>query len=886
MTDIAAAGPIGRSCRTSLRHAVAVGLLMMVAGLAHAETPPQAFDIPAGTLIGALDRFGEQSGLQVSYDVELLKGKRAPAVNGKLSADAALTQLLKGSGLRSGFINERTVVIKKVEAVPPAKPPAPARPAGSEKQAGASAPEPTMLDTMTVTGTRIRGGAAASPMITIDAENIREEGFSDLGEVIRSLPQNFNGGQNPGAVSSSSQLGNVANGNLTGGSGLNLRGLGPDASLTLLNGRRMAYGGSAQSVDISAIPVEAVERIEIVPDGASAVYGSDAVAGVGNVILKRDFEGVTVGARYGDAANGGMTSRDYTVTAGTTWSSGGIIATYKDTSVDPIYADQRDYAANLPNPYSIYPGSDARSGLVSAHQSLGDAFEFKLDALRTERDQVYDTGYGSIYYHYAPRTTTDLVSPTLEFLTANDWLLSFGATWGKDETQNDADIVTLATGTSTPAIRTFYGNESRTYEFGAEGPLFALKGGDARLAVGAGYRTNSLLIEIQTVGRTAADGDESSRFAYAELSLPLISPDPTTSTGQSLMLTAALRGEDYDSFGSVNTPKLGLVYGPSADVTLKASWGRSFKAPTLSQRYSPQYAYLTPARNFGVTTPADATVIGTNGGNADLGPERARTWTASLAFHPQALPGLEAELTWFDIDYTDRVVMPIANSAESFTNPIYAQFVVLAPTLEQQAAVIANSIFANQSGAPYDPDKVVGMSFNTYVNASRQRVRGIDLSASYGQDLGDGHLMLSGSASWLDSSQQTLSGQRSQDLSGSIYNPAKLNARLGAVWNQGGFTASTFANYTGGVEENFWASGGTFKTASFTTFDATLLYRTDGQSGLWSGLEFSLSAQNLFNRDPSLFSVIPAYAPYVPLYDATNTSVIGRFVSLSVSKHW
>ncbi len=433
-------------------------------------------------------------------------------------------------------------------------------------------------------------------------------------------------------------------------------------------------------------------------------------------------------------------------------------------------------------------------------------------------------------------------------------------------------------------IRTGYGNESRTYEFGAEGPLFALQGGDARLAVGAGYRTNSLLINIYRAGRIAADGDESSRFAYAELNLPLIGPDTGIAGVQRLMLTAAVRGEDYDSFGSVTTPKLGLVYGPHPDFTLKASWGKSFKAPTLSQRYALQYAYLDSARYFGGTGyEADATVLSTNGGNRNLDPERARAWTASLAFHPEALPGLDAELTWFDIDYTDRVVMPIGNSAEVLSNPIYSEFVVYSPTAEQQADVIANSIFTNYAGAPYDPGKVFAMFFNTYVNAARQRIRGIDLSGSYGLDLGDGRLTVRGSASWLDSSQQTTSAQSNYDLAGTIYNPAKLNARVGAVWSQGGFTASTFANYTGGVREDFWSAGIAEKTASFTTFDATLQYRTGEQAGVWSGLEFSLSAQNLFNRDPSLFAYTSVY---VPRYDATNTSVIGRYLSVSVSKHW
>src|SRR3546814_8486900 len=102
-------------------------------------------------------------------------------------------------------------------------------------------PKAQDLEKITVTGTRIRGGSTPSPVITIDAEDIREEGFTDLGEVIRSLPQNFDGGQNPGAVNTSSSLGSGANGNTTGGSSLNLRGLGPDASLTLLNAIGRAY---------------------------------------------------------------------------------------------------------------------------------------------------------------------------------------------------------------------------------------------------------------------------------------------------------------------------------------------------------------------------------------------------------------------------------------------------------------------------------------------------------------------------------------------------------------------------------------------------------------------------------------------------------------------
>src|SRR3546814_2364022 len=87
----------------------------------------------------------------------------------------------------------------------------------------------------------------------------------------------------------------------------------------------------------------------------------------------RDFDGVSVGMLHGTAIDGGLTTHEYTATAGTTWSSGGLIATYKGGSVDPIHASQRSYTDHLPEPATLYPGSDLHSGLVSAHQEIGGA---------------------------------------------------------------------------------------------------------------------------------------------------------------------------------------------------------------------------------------------------------------------------------------------------------------------------------------------------------------------------------------------------------------------------------------------------------------------------------------------------------------------------------
>lgn len=852
-------------------------------GVVHAQASeaPRAYAIEAGTLEAALNQLSRQSQVQIVFRPDMVAGKRSGTVSGQLTWRQALDRLLLGSGLEYRQVADKTIVIQKVQASPTPDAPPPEAAMPSPSAARAELPV-TDIGKMTVTGSRIRGGNMPSPVIRIGAQQIQEEGFADLGEVVRSLPQNFAGGQNPG-VTTGASLGNSTNQNLTGSSALNLRALGPDATLTLLNGRRLSYDGVSQAVDISAIPIDAVERIEIVPDGASAVYGSDAVGGVANVVLKREFQGLTVGARYGTATEGGLGTREFTATAGTTWATGGLIATWQNSSSDAIRSDQRDYTDDLPSPRSLYPEFDTSNGLFSGYQRLGNVGELRLDALKTRRAQTLYLGYPTFYYYIPTKTSVSRVSPALELWLPGDWSLTVGGSWGKSEYENEQYFVTPTASNRTAYC---YCNDSRSYEVGAEGPLFAVGGGDARLAVGVGSRTDELLYQSRTSATTTVGqygGDESADYAYAEINLPLVSPSSNRAGIRRLELSAAVRGEDYASFGGVITPRVGFIYDPSEDLTLKASWGRSFKAPTLYQHYSEYAAYLMSTATVGGSGyPADATVLMSWGGNPKLKPERARTWSASLSFHPDALPNLESELTWYGIEYSDRVVQPLNSYFQALSNPNYAEWVDYSPTPEQQAALLATySAFYSYVSEPYDPSKVVAIIHNQFVNAAKQRIKGVDLSGSYRFDLGGSRLTIRGTASWQDSWQQTSAGQDSYDLAGTIFNPAKYKGRLGAVWTRGGLSASSFANYTHGVTNALTTT--TERIGSFTTLDATVRYEIGEGGGALSGMVFELAALNLFNREPPLYTATSAgYPPY----DSTNYSAIGRFVSVSMSVHF
>lgn len=169
------------------------------------------------------------------------------------------------------------------------------------------------LERVTVTGSNIKrvDTETASPVQIMTRDDIEKSGKTTVSEVVLGLTANNNG-----SVPLSFGIGFAA-----GGSGVSLRGLGANSTLVLLNGRRMApYGladdGQRSFVDLSTIPLDAVDRIEVVKDGASAIYGSDAIAGVVNIITRQNYKGVILNASYGQTRYGDAKNPKASITAG------------------------------------------------------------------------------------------------------------------------------------------------------------------------------------------------------------------------------------------------------------------------------------------------------------------------------------------------------------------------------------------------------------------------------------------------------------------------------------------------------------------------------------------------------------------------------------------
>jgi outer membrane receptor protein involved in Fe transport len=200
------------------------------------------------------------------------------------------------------------------------------------QDAGANQAKSKTLETVTVTGSLIRrvDVETASPVVTIDRAAIQATGRQTLGDLVQQLPAMTGGNVNP----------QVNNGGGTGGSSINLRGLGAKRTLILVNGQRLL------SKDPNAIPADAIERIEVLPTGASATYGSDAIGGVVNFILRKNYQGATFSANVGQSDRNDGAQSGYNFTFGQTSEKGSIMAGINYNKQDGVESRNRAFSKN------------------------------------------------------------------------------------------------------------------------------------------------------------------------------------------------------------------------------------------------------------------------------------------------------------------------------------------------------------------------------------------------------------------------------------------------------------------------------------------------------------------------------------------------------------
>jgi len=361
--------PLGRIALASVLSIV----LGSTAAFAQART--FHFDIPERTLSQALREFGRVSGQEIIFTEDLVVGVHAAPLRGDFTADSALERLLKGTGLSaersaSGalMIRRQTKARAATESNPlptarvaPADPQptllaqneTPSGPSPSDQQKQAREKKPLQLEEVVVTGSRIPSMArdGAQDVRIYDRNTIDQSGQSTLGDFLNTLPE-------VGRQTTQAEYGNTAVGH--GAATVQLRGLPAGTTLVLVNGRRLETSGSAALADVfdlSNIPLGAVDRIEVLPTGSSAVYGSDAIGGIVNIIMKKDFRGTSVTAGYGAAA--GTNSANLSIAWGGQWDNLSISLLGSFEKQSELEGFDRSLTAN--NDYRKFGGIDAQT---------------------------------------------------------------------------------------------------------------------------------------------------------------------------------------------------------------------------------------------------------------------------------------------------------------------------------------------------------------------------------------------------------------------------------------------------------------------------------------------------------------------------------------------
>jgi iron complex outermembrane recepter protein len=865
--------------------------------VAQAQDSKVVSEIPTQSLAETLKALGAQTNTNILADPRLIDGKQAPPIKADLSVDQAMSELLEGTGLTYKFLNERTIVLAsnnrttslardqgvmrlaqndtQASSNPPDE--ASAEPSAEVATTGDDSPN---LEEVVVTGSHIRGTkASASPVLRFQREDIKRTGYSTLDQFVESLPQNFGGGASQDTVGTDSSVGNNAYGN-----GVNLRALGPGASLVLLNGRRLAPGGnSGRFVDISMIPLSAVERVEVLTDGASAIYGADAVGGVVNLILKKDYEGAETALRYGSVTEGGSKEMQAAQALGTNWNGGGGLLTYEYNHRDALDARDRDFASGSDTPRTLLPEQTRHSVYASAHQSLSSNISLFADLLYSRRDIENVLSYFSLRNDEKAKSKQIHGALGADIELNDNWHAQLSTSYSQYKFDASFLRTPLPTG---PGDLTFSNVDTDTWSFDAmtDGTLMTLPGGALRLAVGASHRKENVLpIGGDTIPERHVNA------AFGELFIPLVGESNRRSGVEALELSVAARYEDYNDFGSDVTPKIGLRWAPSGGLNLRATYGESFKAPTMSDLAPGNETLLAfVASDFGLALAGDPLILlRAQAARPQLHEEKSKSWTAGFDFQRED-GALSLGLTYFNIEFEGRVDSPLTGGFDAFFNSpeIYGDFMVLNPDAGFVTARLADATqFTDLTGGAFAPDAVGIWADVAPTNIAAESQSGLDVTIAYPFETRLGRFDASLNSTFLlDFEKKVAPRAPARDVLNLLNEPIDLRLRAALGWSKNNLSASLFANYQDSYET---ASVPAISIASWTTFDAQARYAfpEQGTHEFVSGVDLMLSVQNLLDKDPPF--VVSQGSPIAHSgFDSVNATPLGRFVSVELTKSW
>ncbi len=730
-------------------------------------------------LVDALEAFAKASGYQLVYHADLVVGSISPGAAVRLPALETLGQLLRGTGLVFKFVNDHTIaIVRSSDGMAKTRPNVRAQSLGGETEGAAVGPS---IKEILVTGTRqghLQASESPVPVQVITRDDLQgvaagADLMSTLAQLIPSMTMQAYG-LDLAAQTLQSKL----------------RGLSPNHVLVLIDGKRRhttanlavaagsAYQGGA-GVDPNFIPIDAIDHIEVLTDGAAAQYGTDAIAGVINIITKKGYQGGGITGQGGSYAHGGGDSGDVSGNLGfmPTGSS------YLNVTGEVRYqghSNQGGIDERVINPANLasYPGSNMPlvAGYPYLNRVEGDAelhteiasmkAGWSLDnGVELYTFETYGQKHASSYENYRLPTKLHYTDPQTgitsypfpfgfdpqEATREQDssalagakgawsaWYWDLSTVYGRDH----IDLYTLdsanagiynSTGFATPS--NYYDgllqttqwtttlDANRDFDAGFATPLNTAFGAEYRretYGIGAGIPTSYQLGGAQAYpGFSPADASTHTRqnvAAYVDLSGKPV---------ERVRLDAAVRFEHYSDFGDARVFKLAGRWDLAPTLALRGTVSDGFRAPTLAEEFYSSTT-VTPTTAF-VQLPANSAGGKRLGLGNGLKPEESTNLALGFVFTPSA--DLTVTFDLYQISIANRIV-DSGQLVGSFDGK------VVAPNVLASIAVNGNQL---------DPDVIAtGVTgINVFTNGIDTRTRGGDLTLALPTDLGGSRLTYS-----------------------------------------------------------------------------------------------------------------------------------------------
>ena len=744
---------------------------------------------------------------------------------------------------------------------------------------------PEKIDAVIVTGTRTTGLKAVdspSPVQVLDIAALERTGQPDL---IQALAQNLP------SFTAQAVGGDTANMTLSA----RLRGLSPNHALVLINGKRRhttanlavlagAYQGGA-ATDLSFIPIASIDHIEVLQDGAAAQYGTDAIAGVINIILKSNEEGGSASATAGKYFDGGKRTAfdgsgrtaDVSANLGFKPFNRAFLSISAESKyhgfsdrggIDPRVIDAGRLASNptmttFPGyPYVNHISGDASYHLTILSANAGVDMGNGMDIYSTA---TYGQKKAKAYENYRLPSRLRAIYPAgfnpLEALKENDfgftggikgklasWSWDLSSTYGKDKdeisTINSGNVSLYNDTGATP--RNFHAGAfiasqwtnnldvSRDFSVGWKSPL--------SVAFGLEQRTDKYEI---------GNGDAASRSKEGSQSFPGFSltdagkhrrtniagyVDIAGSPIDKLKLDAAARVEHYSDFGNATVGKFTARYDFIPQFALRGTFSNGFRAPTLAEEYY-SATNVTPTSAFVQLAPNSpgARLVGVNG----LKSEKSQNISVGFVAHP--IPKMTATLDAYVIKIKDRIVGSGAlyGSGGAVNSPAVT------------AAIIAN-------GNTLDPT-VNFTGINIFSNAADTKNTGAEFVLSYASNYGEfGRVDWSTAANYNKVEVTQIKLAPAQLLPQTLLDQAaisdletaspKYRINLSALWKKGAWSVYLRETIYGPSSEYGTEDGSTYYKTTITRKAVTDL---EVANQVTKSLTVAVGANNLFNQYPN-----------------------------------